>query len=433
MLSVTIALPAGQSHNDKPIQSDKPTKAHKTETNNPKKGTKSLSKEQKRYITYPVKFNHVSIATKEELSEFQDESSNIYDNIVAVDGNITDAEYNKIVAIAEKQVAREYDKKEALNLNNPDLIPAIPKEKQNDPDYMPALPSDDNTTQAPPHGLYTVQKGDTLLGIAQRFLVKASEIEKLNNLGKKRIVWIGQKLKIPATQEHVDTINSAQYTVKKGDSLIKISKVYDLNLSMLKKYNKLPKGLMLHIGQKLTLPLPHKVAQIKEAEEKKRLAALKKKREAEKKARIARLKKEREKAKKARIAALLKKKREAARIARLKKKKAKSKKTKGRFKRKLRVIATAYISSTSETDSTPFLAAWSNRIRPGMKIIAVSNDLIREFGITNGSKVRISGLSGIYTVRDKMNKRWRRRIDIYMGLDAARSRRWGKKRVIIFY
>jgi len=91
VLSVTIALPAGQSHNDQPIQSDKPTKAHKTETNNPKKGTKSLSKEQKRYITYPVKFNHVSIATKEELSEFQDESSNIYDNIVAVDGNITDA------------------------------------------------------------------------------------------------------------------------------------------------------------------------------------------------------------------------------------------------------------------------------------------------------------------------------------------------------
>ena len=390
------------------------------------------------YITYPTKFNDVSIATKDDLGEFQqsdDEIANIYDNIAAIDGNISGNEYDNIEAIAEKQIANEYDNIAAIEPNDADLVPAIPKEKQNDPDYMPALPRDENITNdtVPEHGIYIVKTGDTLSKIAKRFIVKSADIAQINKLGEKQIVWVGQKLKIPGTQERVDNINNASYVVKKGDSLIKISKVYDVNLSLLKKYNKLPKGLMLHVGQKLMLPLPHKLAQIKEAQEKKRLLELKKKREAQKKARIARLKKEREKAKKARIAALLKKRREAARIARLKKKKTKSKKPKGKFKRKLRVTATAYISSRSETDSTPFLAAWSNRIRPGMKIIAVSNDLIREFGITNGSKVRISGLSGVYTVRDKMNKKWRRRIDIYMGLNAARSRRWGKRRVVLFY
>jgi 3D (Asp-Asp-Asp) domain-containing protein len=104
-----------------------------------------------------------------------------------------------------------------------------------------------------------------------------------------------------------------------------------------------------------------------------------------------------------------------------------------RFKRKIRVIATAYTSHRGQTDKTPFLAAWNNRIRPGMKIIAVSPDLIRKYGITNGTKVKISGLPGIYTVRDKMNKRLRNHIDIYMGTNRRKALRWGRRRVVLYW
>jgi len=108
-------------------------------------------------------------------------------------------------------------------------------------------------------------------------------------------------------------------------------------------------------------------------------------------------------------------------------------KQRGRGKHKLRVTATAYSSHRAQTDSTPFLAAWNNRLRPGMKIIAVSRDLLSRYGLRNGTRVKISGLRGYYTVRDKMNKRFRRRIDIYMGLNRRRALRWGRRSVFIYW
>jgi len=104
-----------------------------------------------------------------------------------------------------------------------------------------------------------------------------------------------------------------------------------------------------------------------------------------------------------------------------------------RGKHSLRVQATAYSSHTGQTDKTPFLAAWNNRIRPGMKIIAVSRDLIRKYGLGNGKKVRIQGLPGYYTVRDKMNKRFTKRIDIYMGTNRRKALRWGRRRTVIYW
>lgn len=118
----------------------------------------------------------------------------------------------------------------------------------------------------------------------------------------------------------------------------------------------------------------------------------------------------------------------------LKKSKSKEYKfLKRKYKHKLRVVATAYTSHRRQTDRTPFRAAWNNRIRPGMKLIAVSRDLIRRYGLGNGSKVKISGLKGYYIVRDKMNKRFRKKIDIYMGKNRRRALKWGRKNVTIYW
>ena len=96
----------------------------------------------------------------------------------------------------------------------------------------------------------------------------------------------------------------------------------------------------------------------------------------------------------------------------------------------LEVSATAYTSSKRETDSTPFLAAWKNQLKPGMKCIAVSRDLL-PMGITNGTEVTIDGLEGKYKVLDKMNKRWEKKIDIYMGLNRKKALEWGRQSVTI--
>ncbi|MFW5450493.1 MAG: 3D domain-containing protein [Methylophagaceae bacterium] len=98
----------------------------------------------------------------------------------------------------------------------------------------------------------------------------------------------------------------------------------------------------------------------------------------------------------------------------------------------LEVTATAYTSSPNETDSTPYLAAWGNTLKPGMKAIAVSRDLL-ELGLTNGVEVSIEGLDGSYKILDKMNKRWTNKIDIYMGDDVNKAKQWGNKVVTIKY
>jgi 3D (Asp-Asp-Asp) domain-containing protein len=98
--------------------------------------------------------------------------------------------------------------------------------------------------------------------------------------------------------------------------------------------------------------------------------------------------------------------------------------------RSLRVLATAYNSTRAQTDSRPNTGAWGDRIEPGMKIIAVSPDLVRQ-GLKRGTKVTIEGVEGEWTVLDRTPSRYKNRIDLYMGLDIAAARKWGRKRVTI--
>ncbi|MDJ0850711.1 MAG: hypothetical protein QNK04_20240 [Myxococcota bacterium] len=98
--------------------------------------------------------------------------------------------------------------------------------------------------------------------------------------------------------------------------------------------------------------------------------------------------------------------------------------------RTLTVTATAYNSLPGQTHGDPQITAWGDRLEPGMKAIAVSRDLIG-LGLSHGVEVEISGMPGVYVVRDKMAKRWRRKIDIYMGEDVEAARRWGRRQVEI--
>jgi 3D (Asp-Asp-Asp) domain-containing protein len=84
------------------------------------------------------------------------------------------------------------------------------------------------------------------------------------------------------------------------------------------------------------------------------------------------------------------------------------------------VTVTTYTPSVEECDSTPLVTASGFKINPNHpkkhRIIAVSRDLKRKYKF--GKKVRITGIgkySGTYTVRDVMNKRYRKRVDILIG------------------
>ena len=96
------------------------------------------------------------------------------------------------------------------------------------------------------------------------------------------------------------------------------------------------------------------------------------------------------------------------------------------------VVATVYNAVPAQTNSDPghtasmFKLDLSNPYKH--RIIAVSRDLLTKFPM--GTKVKIEGTSydGIYTVNDKMNKRYAKRIDILINVE-MRIGKWNNVKI----
>ncbi len=98
----------------------------------------------------------------------------------------------------------------------------------------------------------------------------------------------------------------------------------------------------------------------------------------------------------------------------------------------MEVIATAYNSLAYQTNANPSITAFGDSLKPGLRYIAVSRDLL-DSGLVHNTKVKIQGFDSLFTVKDKMNRRYRKHIDIYMGNDVKKAKKWGKKKVNINY
>ena len=97
---------------------------------------------------------------------------------------------------------------------------------------------------------YTVVSGDTLYGIANKFKVSVDNLKLINNL-KNNILSIGQVLKIP-NSTIVQDQSKLTYTVKNGDTLYNIARIYNTTVDEIKRLNNLSNNT-LSIGQTLIL------------------------------------------------------------------------------------------------------------------------------------------------------------------------------------
>lgn len=100
---------------------------------------------------------------------------------------------------------------------------------------------------------YTVQRGDSLYFISNKFGITVDELKKANNLTSNTLS-VGQVLKIPTTNqipEQEETL--IQYEVQPGDSLYKIANKYNTTVDEIKQLNNLNNNL-LSIGQVLSIP-----------------------------------------------------------------------------------------------------------------------------------------------------------------------------------
>lgn len=108
------------------------------------------------------------------------------------------------------------------------------------PDYTPPSNVTNKTID------YKVKKGDSLYKIANTYNTSVSNLKSLNNLTSNSLS-IGQILKIPVSNNTTNT-----YTVKKGDSLYSIARLYNTTVDSIKKKNNLTSNA-LKIGQKLII------------------------------------------------------------------------------------------------------------------------------------------------------------------------------------
>ncbi|MFA5515530.1 MAG: hypothetical protein WDA20_04520 [Desulfuromonadales bacterium] len=93
------------------------------------------------------------------------------------------------------------------------------------------------------------------------------------------------------------------------------------------------------------------------------------------------------------------------------------------------ITMTAYSSTVAQCDDTPHITASMQPVRHG--IIAVSDDLVKEFGLQFGQRVLIPG-HGIFEVQDRMHPRWRRTVDIWVA-DRKAALLFGRQKGTMFW
>ncbi len=92
---------------------------------------------------------------------------------------------------------------------------------------------------------YTLKKGETLYRISRKYNIPVNILQEINQIKDPSQIREGTRILIPSL-----------YTIKKGDTLYSISRRYGILLEALLKTNKITDVTSLAIGEKLYIPFP---------------------------------------------------------------------------------------------------------------------------------------------------------------------------------
>jgi uncharacterized protein YkwD len=103
---------------------------------------------------------------------------------------------------------------------------------------------------------HAVERGDTLLGLATEYGVPMAAIQLRNGMGDSTVVQVGQVLSIPPQDGWEGASRFwVVHVVKAGETLVGIARTYGLKAATLKAVNGLTDADLIRVGRELVLPL----------------------------------------------------------------------------------------------------------------------------------------------------------------------------------
>jgi len=130
------------------------------------------------------------------------------------------------------------------------------------------------STSAPTAGRYTIVKGDTISGIAQRYGLTTAGLLAANNLSRTSIIYPGQTITLsgssiaitpvsnvtpanppstPPTSAPAPVINNT-YTIARGDTVTSIATRFGVSVDAVLSANGLTRASIIYAGRTLTIP-----------------------------------------------------------------------------------------------------------------------------------------------------------------------------------
>lgn len=116
-----------------------------------------------------------------------------------------------------------------------------------------------NNTAKPttPTTTYKVQSGDTLSMVAKKLGVSNHDIANLNGFSANAPLMAGQTIKVPASSSQVERKlhnQSVKYTVQSGDTLTSVANKYGISVDELANANNMARNAGLIRGKTITIP-----------------------------------------------------------------------------------------------------------------------------------------------------------------------------------
>jgi LysM repeat protein len=108
--------------------------------------------------------------------------------------------------------------------------------------------------------IYTVKLGDTLASIAQEQGVTLAALISANGITDPDTLWVGQKLLIPGPPPGSSLppvrLSETRYTVQPGDTLGRIAQRFNTTAAAIARANRITSPNLIYVGMELAIPAP---------------------------------------------------------------------------------------------------------------------------------------------------------------------------------